>query len=160
MKIVRIISEITSLREFWVIIWFLQDIRIDIGQNISLHTRHVNMKPEFLYRIFCIWWAAFRKWFFDFSAVFHSVHVEHNFPIFWIFPMAFKRMETASRFTFNWSTSYCCVWASFSSNNACNSLSWNFFGGLPRSSFLTSKLPLLNFLNHSKHYDLPRACSP
>ena len=34
-----------------------------------------------------------------------------------------------------------------------------FFGGFPRSSFLTSKSPLLNFLNHSKHCDLPRASS-
>ena len=83
-----------------------------------------------------------------------------HFPTFWIFPMAFKRMETASRVTFNWSASCYCVWASSSSNNACNSLSWNFFGGLPRSSFPTLKLPLLNFLNHSKHCDLPRACSP
>ena len=41
------------------------------------------------------------------------------------------------------------------SNNACNSLSSNFFGGFPCSSFLTSKSPLLNFLNHSKHCDLP-----
>ena len=82
-----------------------------------------------------------------------------HFPTFWIFPMAFKRMETVFRVMFNWSASCCCVWALSSSNNACNSLSWNFFGGLPRSSFLTSKLPFLNFLNHSKHCDLPRACS-
>ena len=75
-------------------------------------------------------------------------------------PMAFERTETASRVTFNWSASRCCVWASSSSSDACNSLSRNFFGGLARSSFLASKLPLLNLLNHPKHCDLPRAGSP
>ena len=71
-----------------------------------------------------------------------SFSCETHFPIFWIFPMDFKRMETASRVTFN----------------AYNSSS-NFIDGFPHSSFLTSKSPLLNFLNHSKHCDLPRACS-
>ena len=31
---------------------------------------------------FCIWRAAFRKWFFGFPAVFHSVHMEPIFPPF------------------------------------------------------------------------------
>ena len=35
---------------------------------------------------FCIWRAAFRKWFFGFSAVFHSVHVEPIFPSSGFFP--------------------------------------------------------------------------
>jgi len=35
---------------------------------------------------FCTWRAAFRKWFFDFPAVFHSVHVESIFPSSGSFP--------------------------------------------------------------------------
>ena len=35
---------------------------------------------------FCTWRAAFRKWFFGFSAVFHSVHVEPIFPSSGSFP--------------------------------------------------------------------------
>ena len=35
---------------------------------------------------FCTWRAAFRKWFFGFPAVFHSVHVEPIFPSSGSFP--------------------------------------------------------------------------
>lgn len=73
-----------------------------------------------------------------------------HFTIFWIFPLAFKRIETASRVTFNWS----------SSDNTCKSVFKIVRGGLSRFSYLPSKSPLLNFLNHSKHCGLPRACSP
>ena len=59
-------------------------------------------------------------------------------------------METASRVTFNWSASCCCVWASSSSNDACNSLFRNFFGGLPRSSFLASKIAASEFFKPLK----------
>jgi len=41
------------------------------------------------------------------------------FPIFWIFSVVFKHMETAFRITFNCSTSCCCFWASSSFNNDC-----------------------------------------
>ena len=96
---------------------------------------------------FCTWRAAFCKWFFGFPAVFHSVHVEPIFPSSGSFPWISNIWRRLLVFTFNWSASCCWVWASSSSNNACNSLSSNFFGGFPRSSFLTSKSPLLNFLN-------------
>ena len=96
--------------------------------------------------------------FFGFSCSLSFSSCETHFPTFWIFPMTFKHMVTPSRVTFNWSASCCCVWPSSSTNNAYNSASSNSFSGLPRSSFLTSNSPLLNFLNHSKPCDLPRAC--
>ena len=86
------------------------------SQNISTFHRQSQFDGEMIF--FCTWRAAFRKWFFGFPAVFHSCGT--HFPIFWIFPMDFKRMETASRVTFNWSASCCWVWASSSSNNACS----------------------------------------
>ena len=52
-------------------------------------------------------------------------------------------------YTFSCSVSCVCVWPSSSFSKACNPTSSNNFGGLPRSAFLTSKLPLLNLLNHS-----------
>jgi len=57
--------------------------------------------------------------------------------------MDFKRMEMASRVTFNWFASCCWVWAS-SSNNACNSLSSNFFGDF-RSHVFVSHVKIATF---------------
>ena len=100
---------------------------------------------------FCTWRAAFRKWFFGFSAVFHSVHVEPIFPSSGFFPWisnVWRRLLVSHSID----PRVVVEFESSSSNNACNSLSSNFFGDFPCSSFLMSKSPLLNFLNHSKHW--------
>ena len=93
---------------------------------------------------FCTWRAAFRKWFFGFPAVFHSV-VEPIFPSSGSFPWisnVWRRLLVSHSID----PRVVVEFESSSSNNACNSLSSNFFGGFPRSSFLMSKSSLLNFL--------------
>lgn len=101
---------------------------------------------------------------FTFFFIFHRFLLSfsslgNHFHIFWIFLMALKRIEMASTVKNNWSAS-CCFWAPSLSNSACKSLSWNIFSGLPRSSLLTSKSPILTFLNYSKHCDLGQTYLP
>lgn len=69
-----------------------------------------------------------------------------HFPFIWIFPMAFKHLETVFCLTSNKSASFFSVRAGFRSKISCNSSSSNFFGCPQRSlSFF------LNCLNQYSH---------
>ena len=124
--------------------WSYHDL-LRLGFSKYIHFSSPQFDGEMTF--FCTWRAAFRK-FFDFPAVFHSVHVKPIFPS----SASFSWISNVWRrlLVFNWSHSIDPWVVEFERRLHPAMLairSSNFFGGFPRSSFLTSKSPLLNFLN-------------
>ena len=116
----------------------------------------IRCKTDF---VSCLW-SKISQMVFRFSICLSFNTFGTHFPDFCIFPIALKRSEIVCCATFN--ISAICFWLKVgsSSNIVCNSMSSNFFGGLPRSSFLTSKSPSLNRRNHLLHVASDRAWSP
>jgi len=85
-------------------------------------------------------WSVFGFLFSSYGTHFHT---------FWIIPMTFNRLKIVSWSTFK--ASAICFWVCESSlfSDSCDSMSSNFFGVLPCSSFFRSKILFLNYWNHS-----------